>query len=139
MSLKSWADKGRIQKVAFSEKSLKDLLQLVERDLKDSKIDALSPDRRFATAYGAAMNLANYVIRREGYRVAAKAGHHKITFEIAGTLLGQKATQFIKYFDLCRRKRNKVDYDRTDVVSETQVDELIKAVEKFKELILEPN
>ena len=139
MSLKSWADKGRIQKVAFSEKSLKDLLQLVERDLKDSKIDALSPDRRFATAYGAAMNLANYVIRREGYRVAAKAGHHKITFEIAGALLGKKSTQFIKYFDLCRRKRNKVDYDRTDVVSETQVNELIKAVEKFKELILEPN
>jgi len=111
---------------------LVNLLGIVNRDLNDAQIPSLSADRRFAIAYNAALNLANYVIRQRGYRVAAKVGHHKVTFVIAGEILGRNAMHHIDYFDICRRKRNKVDYDLAGVATDKDVTELIKQVLEFK-------
>ncbi len=136
MNLTEWIKAGELQKVEVTESTLKDILRLVERDLKDAQLDGLSEDRRFATAYGAVLNLASYIIRTQGYRVVGKVGHHKITFDVAAIVLGKKSHDLIDYFDLCRRKRNKVDYDAADIVSETEVKELIKNALLFKALIL---
>ena len=137
MNLKPWLDRDDLQKVEVTSKTLDDLRKLIERDLKDAQIEELSPDRRFATAYGAALNLASLVIRKEGYRVSGKKGHHKITFDVASELLGKKADRYVNFFDICRRKRNKVDYDFADVVSGTEVIKLIDMVREFKKLILD--
>lgn len=129
---KHWLDKGEIQQVRVNRKSLADLVNLVDRDLKDAQIAFLSADRRFAIAYNAALNLANYVIRKNGYRVSAKVGHHRVTFLIAGEVLGRAAKNHLEYFDLCRRKRNKVDYDLAGVATDRDVADLINNVLEFK-------
>jgi hypothetical protein len=49
--------------------------------LADAKVAGLSADRRFATAYNAAFLTANMAIACAGYRVTAKTGHHKISFD----------------------------------------------------------
>lgn len=134
MSLKPWIKD--LQKVDVTPTSLEDLLKIVDRDIKDCQIEALSDDRRFATGYGAALNLASYAIRKQGYRVSGKIGHHKITFDVASEILGPDSVPYIQYFDLCRRKRNKVDYDFANVVSNTEVRELIEMVKKFKKFVL---
>jgi hypothetical protein len=54
---------------------------LVARDLADAQVAGLSADRRFATAYNAALQTANMAIACAGYRVTAKTGHHKVTGE----------------------------------------------------------
>lgn len=136
MNFKPWLDKGLLQKIEVTEKTLDDLLKIAERDLTDSQIEALSTDRRFATAYGAALNLVNYVIRKQGYKVPSKSGHHQITFEVAAEILDGEVSKLLKFFDLCRRKRNKVDYDFANVVSETEVAELLKSVKEFKKFII---
>lgn len=89
MNLKPWLDKRDIQPVHATDKSLGDLLSLVDRDIGDAQVVSLSADRRFAVAYNAALNLASYVIRKNGYRIAAKVGHHRITFLVAGDMLGR--------------------------------------------------
>ena len=61
---------------------------VVARDLADAKVEGLSADRRFATAYNAALQAANMAIACAGYRVTAKTGHHKITFYSATLALG---------------------------------------------------
>ena len=109
-----------------------DLAKLVDRDLKDAQVASISADRRFAIAYNAALNLANYVIRKNGYRVAAKVGHHRITFLVAGEALGRAVKNHLDYFDLCRRKRNKVDYDLAGVATDRDVADLIRQVMEFK-------
>jgi len=129
---KRWLDKGDIQKVHVNRRSLADLANVVDRDLNDAQVASLSADRRFAIAYNAALNLANYVIRKNGYRVTAKVGHHRITFLIAGEALGRTAKNHLNYFDLCRRKRNKVDYDLAGVATDKDVADLIKQVMEFK-------
>ena len=86
---KQWLDKGDLQKVHVNRRSLSDLSNLIDRDLNDAQVASLSADRRFAIAYNAALNLANYVIRMNGYRVTAKVGHHKVTFLIVAKLWGE--------------------------------------------------
>jgi len=56
------------------------------------------------------------VITASDYRVSTKTGHHALTFEIAGLILGERFQEYLDFFDVCRRKRNIVDYDLTDLV-----------------------
>jgi hypothetical protein len=48
----------------------------------------LSADRRFATAYNAALQTAKMAIACAGYRLASTPGHHGLTFEAARLALG---------------------------------------------------
>ena len=119
-----------VKKHSTSSEEVKNLFSLVERDLKDASIKELSPDRRFATAYNAALQLCKLVIACSGYRVSSSA-HHQKTFEIAEFALGKSVADFISYFEYCRRKRNMLDYDLANVVSESEADELYKKVKDF--------
>lgn len=136
-NLKPWLDKGEIQSVKVSAKDLENLLALVKRDLADAQVDAVSADRRYANAYGAALNLASYAIRKQGYRVVGQRGHHRTTFIVVGKILGTWSQAYMDFFDLCRRKRNQVDYDFAHTTSETEVKDLIEQVLEFqKQLFL---
>jgi len=70
----------------------------------------------------------------EGYRVAS-GGHHQVTFEALVFAVGPKAAKHASYFELCRRKRNTLDYDLANVVTETEVEELLAQVCEFHDLI----
>ena len=76
---------------------------LVARDLADAQVRRLSADRRFATAYNAALQTANMAIACAGYRVTAKAGHHKITVEAITLAVGAAMSAYADYFETCRR------------------------------------
>ena len=87
----TWSDfvkRGLLQPQKFNERALAELWAVVERDLKDSKVEQLSNDRKFATAYSAALNVARISVAMAGYRILAKAGHHRTTFEAATVALG---------------------------------------------------
>jgi predicted nucleotidyltransferase len=80
-----------VQRHRTSKKELDDMRALVARDLADAGIAGLSADRRFTTAYNAALQAANIAIACAGYRVTAKTGHHKMTFYSANLALGSGA------------------------------------------------
>jgi len=79
-----------VQRHRTSKKELDDIRALIARDLADAGVAALSADRRFATAYNAALLTAHMVIACAGYRVTAKTGHHKVAFD--GITLSANAT-----------------------------------------------
>lgn len=123
----------KIKTHATSKQELDDLRDVVERDLADAAIAALSADRRFATAYNAALQTATMVIACAGYRTSGM-GHHQTTFEAAELAMGPGSAAFIAYFDACRRKRNTVDYDRAHVATETEATEIMKQATVFLQL-----
>ena len=108
---------------------------LVARDLADASIDGLSADRKYATAYNAALQAANMAIACAGYRVTAKTGHHKITFYCANLALGAGANKYADYFETCRRKRNVIDYTRSHVATETEAKEVVAQATQFVEFV----
>jgi hypothetical protein len=68
-------------------KEINDLRSVVTRDLTDASIEALSPDRRFATAYNAVLQITKMVLACVGYRVIG-VGHHQTTFEALELAMG---------------------------------------------------
>jgi hypothetical protein len=118
-----------------SRQELDGLRAVVERDLKDAAIAGLSEDRRFATAYNAVLQLATMAIACAGYRVSAKQGHHENTFTGLELVVGAPAAKLAKYFNTCRKKRNTVDYNLTNIITSTELHELLEKTTEFKELI----
>jgi len=108
---------------------------LIARDLKDAAVAGLSADRRFATAYNAALQAANMAIAYAGYRVTAKVGHHKISLDSTKLALGSIADQYTDYLEACRRKRNVIDYTHSHVATETEAKELLAKAKEFHDLV----
>jgi hypothetical protein len=108
---------------------------LVARDLADANVEGLSADRKYATAYNAALQAANMAIACAGYRVTAKTGHHKIAFFSANLALGAGVNKYADYFETCRRKRNVIDYTRSHVATETEAKEIVEQATQFAEFV----
>lgn len=136
MSLQEWLSKGRIRAQHASAKEICGLIRVANRDIADARIELISPDRRFATAYGAALQLATAVVRAAGYRTSG-AGHHWITFQLLLELMGREEQERVDYFDNCRRKRNVADYGDAGLIDNSEVDELISETVVFRDIVLQ--
>jgi uncharacterized protein (UPF0332 family) len=134
MTWQSLLQAQRIKPHRTSLQELSDLRNVVERDLQDAGVTALSADRRFATAYNAILQLAKMVIACAGYRVVGPA-HHLTSFEAVEVAMGAAVSALVAYFDTCRRKRNQVDYDRINAATETEAEDLIEKAEEFRDLV----
>ena len=99
----------------------------------DASLDDLSPDGKFSMAYNAARVFATIAIRAEGYRVKASGGGHYNTFLAMEAVMGNEYASIAAYFDACRKKRNELSYDVSDIVSDTEVEELLGKVRKFRD------
>ncbi|MEX0711881.1 MAG: hypothetical protein WD278_06000 [Pirellulales bacterium] len=104
---------------------------VVDRDLDDAAVPALSADRRFATAYNAALQVAKMAIACAGYRVIG-VGAHQTTFEAVQLAVGGRIAPLALYFETCRRKRNRVDYDAAHIVSDAEAQEIRAQAEQLR-------
>jgi hypothetical protein len=96
------------QRHKTSKKELDNMRALIARDLADAGIAGLSADRRFATAYNAALQAANMAIVCAGYRI-----------------------MYADYFETCRRKQNTIDYSFSNVATETEAKEILVQAAEF--------
>ena len=119
------------QKHKTSKKELDNMRALIARDLADAAIAGLSSDRRFATAYNAALQSANMAIACAGYRIVSKVGHHRVSFESVKLVFGKPADKYADYFETCRRKRNTIDYTFSNVATETEAKEILAQASQF--------
>jgi len=134
----TWADllaRNEVKRHRTSKKELDAIRAVIARDLADASIHELSADRRFATAYNAALQTAKMAIACAGYRVGTTAGHHRISFESLRLALGKAANPYCDYFDRCRRKRNTIDYDYALVATETEAQEIAANAKEFLDVV----
>jgi hypothetical protein len=125
MSWKKLLQENKVHHHRTSLREVNELRKLIARDLADAAIPALSEDRRFATAYNAALQAAKMAIACAGYRIASVPGHHRLTFECAKLALGNSAAKLTDYFDACRRKRNEIDYTGAAIATGTEAEEVL--------------
>jgi hypothetical protein len=135
MSWKKLLQDNKVHRHTTSPQELNEIRRLVARDLTDAAIPVLSEDRRFATAYNAALQTAKMAIACAGYRIASVPGHHRLTFEGAKLALGKPAEHLTDYFDACRRKRNEIDYTGATIATTTEADELLLHTKAFLNLV----
>jgi hypothetical protein len=135
--LQRWVESGALRPHRTSPREIADLLAVVDCDLRDAGVAALSPDRRFAIAYSAALGLATVVLAASGYRAVAQRGHHAVTLQALPELMGKDVRELAVYFDSCRVLRNASDYDRVGGVSAADVKELAQEALAFRGRVLE--
>lgn len=126
-----WLKARKIHTHTSSRQELDELRAVVWRDLADAALAGLFDDRRFTTVYNAALQTAKMAVACAGYRVAAVPGHHALSFECAGVALGKQAEKLVLFFDVCRRKRNVIDYTGTQVATATEAAELLDRARQF--------
>jgi len=104
---------------------------MVAVNLKDAHVAGVSAQGRYEFACNAARLMATIVVRASGHRVIAKSGHHYYTFQA----LQVSDPAFVKmaiYFDAARDMRNDFSYEAAVLISDTDADDLLKAVEQFR-------
>src|SRR5664279_1629891 len=134
MSWKKLLQDNKVHRHRTGRQELNEIRRLVARDLSDAAIPALSEDRRFATAYNAALQSAKMAIACAGYRIASVPGHHRLTFEGAKLAIGKPAELLADYFDACRRKRNEIDTGAT-IATSTEAEELLVHANAFLKMV----
>ena len=98
MILKKLLADKQLQKHKTSPSEVAALLAIVDRDLRDASQPDLSTDRRFATAYNAALQLATIALHTVGYRTSGH-GHHWATLQVLPEIMGSKAEDRRDYLD----------------------------------------
>lgn len=101
MSLRKFADKGWLRSHKSSKQEIADLLEIVDRDIKDSG-GSISADWRFGIAYNSALKLCTILLYAEGYRTSTGGSHHMRTIAMLPEILGSKHKDNKNYLDTCR-------------------------------------
>jgi len=130
MTWQELLNEGRIEKHTTSPAELDELRAVVARDLADAEVDRLSADRRFATAYNAALQSAKMVIACSGYRIRG-SGAHYVTFECLKLAIGKPIYKIAKFLDQARKKRNVADYDAAGRIADIEVTDMIRIAKLF--------
>jgi hypothetical protein len=86
MSLAEWERNGWLTKHETSRDEIRDLLQVVERDLADSDAEGLSADWRLNIAYNAALQAATVALAAAGYRAARDLHHYRVIQSLRETI-----------------------------------------------------
>jgi hypothetical protein len=103
-----------------SREEIRDLLDVVERDLADSAAEGLSADWRMNIAYNAALQAATAALAAAGYRASRDQHHYRVIQSLRETI-GADA-KLVNTLDTFRRKRNVTGYERVGSVSDTDAD-----------------
>lgn len=124
MSLKNWKDNGWIREHRTSRQETTNLFAIVERDLSDAASTQLSADWRFGIAYNAALKLCTILLFARGYRPEKSLAHFR-TIQSLPLILGESKKADTDYLDMCRIKRNTVEYDMAGAATPADAEELI--------------
>jgi hypothetical protein len=123
VKLTEWVETSRARAHKTSKHEISSLLKAADRDLGDAQLPGLSADRKFTTAYSAALLVSTAALAASGYR-APQEGHHYWTIQsLAFTL--EPGSRAIDQFDAFRRKRNIADYETAGMVSEAEIKSML--------------
>lgn len=130
MSLEKWAEYGWLKTEPTSRDEIKNLLAIVDRDLKDASVAAVSQDRRFEAAFNAARTAAIIALRASGYRTSAQTGHHLKSIEsLEFTIKADE--KLIQRMKVLSKKRNATSYDAAGNVSNQELELAIRTASEL--------
>lgn len=109
---------------------------MADRDLADAAVTQVSADRRFATAYNAALALATIALHAAGYS-ASGTGHHWATLHVLPEIMGAQSQVRADYLNNCRAKRNVTDYDHVGEISKAEAGEILAEARAFRAEVLD--
>lgn len=134
-SIEALVREGNIRPFRATRGEIIRVLGIARRDLAEAeKIQGETLDWAFAIAYNAVLQAGRAYMFHMGYRPASSEAH-KATFEFMRITVDESMKQSIDYFDRVRTKRHRVIYDEPGLVTEKEVEQLIKKAKVFLEFV----
>ena len=99
-----------LEQITPAKETIKRLLDAAARHIADAKVQAISAETRFSSAYTAIRMLADVGLHAHGYRtLTSKPGHHQTAIQTLPTTLGVDSQTLIR-LDKLRKQRNLTEY-----------------------------
>ena len=130
MSLKDWLRNNWLVEHQTSPEEIRDLVEIMDRDLADCKTPDLSTHWRFSIAYNAALQAAKAALAASGYRAAREAHHYRVIQSLSYTIKTDQS--LIHRLDHFRKKRNIGGYTRAGIVSDAEADEIFDLAKRLR-------
>ena len=119
-----------LEPIAPARETIKRLLDGASRHIADAKVQAISAETRFGSAYTAVRMLADVGLHAHGYRtLTSKPGHHQTAIQTLPTTFGIDA-QTVVGLDKLRKQRNLSEYTG-DIIPESAVSECLSQAESL--------
>ena len=139
MTYDALLDEQRIRRVSLSEDrervDVQTLMDLAEREMHDGGVEALSLEGRYGHAYAAVRALAEAVMVAESFRPSGGPGQHEVVFAFLRHVPTARWQGEAEYFDACRQRRHLIAYRRAQVVTETELEDLLAEGKRFLEAV----
>lgn len=130
MTLTEWFANRWLQRHDASPREIAELLELVDRDLADATVDALSADWRLSIAHNAILQLAICALAAEGYRPDRQRAHERAILSLQWTIGLDHETVMV--LDAVRRKRNLSSYERAGRATDTEASEVLRIGQELR-------
>ncbi len=134
MSLEDLYKFGKLKKHKTTSEEIKNLFDVANRCNKDASQTNISLDLRFVSAYQGALACAEAILYCFGYE-APRNSYHYMTWDALKSIPDEYINNAIAIFNNAKQKRSNAFYDRADVVSEREFEELLEEAKKFVEYI----
>lgn len=119
-----------LEQITPTKETVARLLAGADRHIADAKVQAISGETRFTSAYTAIRMLADIGLHVHGYRtLTSKPGHHQTAIQTLPTTLGINSQTVIR-LDKLRKQRNLTEYTG-DLIPESAVRECLLQAESL--------
>ena len=119
-----------LEPIVPAKETIRRLLDSASRHIADAKVQAVSAETRFGSAYTAVRMLADVGLHAHGYRtLTSKPGHHQTAIQTLPTTLGIDAQTVVR-LDRLRKQRNLTEYSG-DIIPESAVSECLLQAESL--------
>jgi hypothetical protein len=134
VSLKTWCDAGWIHAVPADPELVSRLLESAKDNLRQCRLEGLSPEWRLIIAYTVILNAATAALSASGYR-ADRDQHHFRTLQSLEYTVGLQPA-VLRQLDGFRKKRHVSTYDPAGSVSDLEVREIVHLASSLLEQIV---
>lgn len=132
MSLEQWQQNGWLQRSDATVPEIHQLFGLVDREVADAAVEALSVEGRFEHAYHAALQLCAIPLRSSGYRVPKGGSLHKRTIDSLRFTLGEPHAETAVQLDRFSRARGRTVYEQVGVVTRQDAEDLLTLARQLR-------
>jgi len=125
-----------LDRITPAKETIKRLLEGAARHIADAKVQAISSETRFGSAYTAIRMLADVGLHAHSYRtLTSKPGHHQTAIQTLPTTLGVDPRTVVR-LDALRKQRNLTEYTG-DVIPDSAVIDCLTHAQSLYALTLD--
>ncbi len=127
MSLKNLESQGRIKKIPPDSKTVRQLMEIADRDLATARRNFQDGDDEWAynIAYNAMLQAGTSLMNTQGYRPEGREHHYSVELFL-GYFLEKKE---VDIFSKMRKQRHKSIYERVGIISHTDAEYALERAE----------